>query len=362
MLVNGKLRTTAPPSDHSSVMTMAYRTLSLRAPCARISALSARSSSLLTTSYSMNISSRPFPPRLLSSMSNHPQSTTATSQYWVNWKALKKVGVVVGIAAGAVTIVLGAFEIPAYIKNSRENSKKSQEGKGPVFGYIPRMPGHFFQPRTEEVRKLRGMFDALEETNPGNLSKTVYITGEPATGKSQLAGQFGREFFERNKAHNKNIFVGTLSADNRSNFLDTYLQIAVSLGCVDQKIEFAIRSGRLDEVQSLKMLSDHVKKELREKSEWLLIVDGLISDEKLVKELSFFWPQPKEETWGKGCVLVTTQGHAPTGSCMAVMDLKSGMSEEDAIELLNRESGCSDEEGAVELVNSLDRSPLSVAR
>ena len=342
---------------------MAYRTLSLRAPCARISALSARSSSSLTTSYSMNISSRPFPPRLLSSStSNHPQSTSTTSQPWVNWKALKKVGVVVGIAAGAVTIVLGAFEIPAYIKGSREDGKKSQEGKSPVLGYIPRMPGHFFQPRTEEVRKVREMFDALEETNPGNLAKTVYITGEPATGKSQLAGQFGREFYERNKPQNKGVFVGTLSADNRSNFLDTYLQIAVGLGCVDQKIEFAIRSGRLDELQSLKMLSDHVKKELRERPEWLLIIDGLSSDERLAKELSFFWPQPKEETWGKGCVLLTTQGHAPTGSCMAVMDLKSGMSEKDAVELLNRESGCSDKEGAVELVNSLDRSPLSVAR
>ena len=361
-------------------MTMAYRVLSLRAPCARISAVSARTSSLLTTSYSMNISSRPFPPRLLSSStSNHPQSTTATFQSLVNWKALKKVRVVAGIAAGAVSIVAAIVTIKKSredrkksqedskksqedSKKSQEDSKKSQEGKGAVFGYVPHMPGPLFQPRTEEVRKLREMFDALEKTNPGNLAKTVYITGEPAMGKSQLAGQFGREFYERNMPQNKNVFVGTLSADNRSNFLNTYLQIAVGLGCVDQKIEFAIRSGRLDELQSLKMLSDHVKKELRERPEWLLIIDGLSSDERLAKELSFFWPQPKEETWGKGCVLLTTQGHAPTGSCMAVMDLKSGMSEKDAVELLNRESGCSDKEGVVELVNSLDRSPLSVAR
>ena len=334
-------------------VTMAYRTLSLRAPCAGISALSARISSLLTTSNSMN---RPFPPRLVSSStSNHPQSTTATSQSWVNWKTLKKVGVVVGIVAGA-------FEISTYIKNLLKGSKKSQVGKGAVLGYIPRMPGHTFQPRNEEVKKLKEMFDALEETNPGNLAKTVYITGEPATGKSQLAGQFGREVFERNKPLNKNLFVGTLSADNLTNFLDTYLQIAVGLSCVNHKIELAIRSGKLGELQSLKMLSDHVKKELRERPEWLLIIDGLTADETLVKELSYFWPQPKEESWGKGCVLVTTQGHAPTGSGMAVMDLKRGMAERDAVELLISESGCSDKEGAVELVNSLDRSPLSVAR
>ena len=206
---------------------MAYRVLSLRVPCARISAVSARTSSLLTTSYSMNISSRPFPPRLLSSsMSNHPQCTTATSQSWVNWKALKKVRVVAGIAAGAVSIVAAIVTIRKSRedrKKSQEDSKKSQEGKSPVLGYVSHMPGPLFQPRTEEVRKLRKMFDALEKTNPGDLAKTVYITGEPAMGKSQLAGQFGREFYERNTPQNKNVFVGTLSADNRSNFLNTLL-------------------------------------------------------------------------------------------------------------------------------------------
>ena len=357
-------------------MTMAYRVLSLRAPCARISAVSARTSSLFTTSYSMNISSRrPFPPRLLSSStSNHPQCTTATSQSLVNWKTLKKVRVVAGIAAGAVSIVAAIVTIKKSredrkksqegSKKSQEDSKKSQEGKGAVFGYVPHMPGPLFQPRTEEVRKLREMFDALEKTNPGDLAKTVYITGEPAMGKSQLAGQFGREFYERNTPQNKNVFVGTLSADNRSNFLNTYLQIAVGLGCVDQKIEFAIRSGRLDELQSLKMLSDHVKKELRERPEWLLIIDGLSLNEKLVKELSIFWPQHSEGSWGKGCVLVTTQGHAPTGLPVDVhvMDLKGGMLKEDAIKLLTKVSGCSDKQGAVELVNSLDKCPLSVAR
>ena len=110
------------------------------------------------------------------------------------------------------------------------------------------------------------------------------------------------------------------------------------------------------------MLSDHVKKELRERPEWLLIIDGLSSDEILVKELSSFWPQPKEESWGKGDVLVTTQGHVPSGSCMDVMDLRSGMSEKDAVELLTKTSGCSDNVEVVEVVNSLDKSPQSVAK
>ena len=47
-------------------------------------------------------------------------------------------------------------------------------------------------------------------TNPGDVVMTVYITGDPASGKTQLAGQFGREFFEKNKHKKKKLFVGTL--------------------------------------------------------------------------------------------------------------------------------------------------------
>ena len=59
---------------------------------------------------------------------------------------------------------------------------------------------------------------------------------------------------------------------------------------------------------------------------------------------------------------MTTQGHAPTGPSIDMLDLRSGMSRKDAVVLLTKVSGCSDNEGAVDLVKSLDRSPLSIAR
>ena len=239
-----------------------------------------------------------------------------------------------------------------------EDESRSVEDIDAVCSELPRMPSnHVFQPRAEEMRKLQEKFDSLEMTNPGDVVMTVYITGDPASGKTQLAGQFGREFFEKNK-HKKKLFVGTLSVDSRSNFLHKYLQVARHLRCVTENTEVAILSYQLDELTSLKMLSERVKKELRGRPGWLLIIDGLRPNEN---GLSPFWPQPNDNNWGKGYVLVTTQGLAPTGPSIDMLDLRSGMSEKDAVELLTRESGCSDEEGAVELVNSLDRSPLSVA-
>ena len=109
------------------------------------------------------------------------------------------------------------------------------------------------------------------------------------------------------------------------------------------------------------MLSSRLKKELRKRPGWLLIIDGLRLDKRLVNELRPFWPQPNDGNWGKGYVLVTTQDHAPTGPSIDMLDLRGGMSERDAVELITKESNCSDEEGAAELVELLDRSPLSIA-
>ena len=243
------------------------------------------------------------------------------------------------------------------------NDYKSGEDEDRAYSDVPRMPSsHLFQPRAEEMRELKEKFNTLEKTNPGDLVVTVYIKGDPASGKTQLAGQFGREFITWNKHKNKKLFVGTLNADSRFGFLQKYLLIAHGLGCVKEEMEEAIEAGRLDELASLRMLSKRVKKELKERPGWLLIIDGLSLDEELVKELRAFWPQPNDGNWGKGYVLVTTQGPAPYGPSIDMVDLRGGMSKKDAVELLTKVSASNDKEGAVELVNSLDRSPLSVTR
>ena len=240
---------------------------------------------------------------------------------------------------------------------------KSGEDEDHVYSDVPRTPSsHLFQPRAEEMRELKEKFNTLEKTNPGDLVVTVYITGEPASGKTQLAGQYGREFIKWNKHKNKKLFAGTLNADSRFDFLQKYLLIAHGLGCVEEEMEEAIEAGRLDELASLRMLSKRVKKELKERPGWLLIIDGLSLDEELVKELRPFWPQPNDDNWGKGYVLVATQGPAPIGPSIDMLDLRSGMSKKDAVELLTKVSASNDKKGAVKLVKSLDRSPLSVAR
>lgn len=236
------------------------------------------------------------------------------------------------------------------------------ENKGPALSYIPHRPSHFFQPRREEVMQVFDKFYRLEKSNPDNVTKTVYITGGPGAGKTQLAGQFGREFLMRNEQKNKNLFVGTMIVDSCLHIVEKHFQIAHDLGCVNYT-EVAIPLQLSELLNETTLFINCVKEELRKRPGWLLIIDGLtLHVDDCVKKLSHLWPHPNEHKWGNGYVLVTTRDQAPIGPSIDVMDLGSGMSEEDAVNLLTNVSGHSDKQGAVELVKSLNRHPLSVAR
>lgn len=170
----------------------------------------------------------------------------------------------IAIVRGVVAIIGGAIGIVFGIKQLDER----------VLSDLPSKPRHFFQLRKEKLRELEEKFCTLEE---GNVAKTVYITGNPATGKTQLASEYGRKFFESNKYKNRKLFVGRLNTDSYSNCLQSYLQVAHDLGCVKEETEKAIRSGIgefKDELASVTMLSWHVKKALRKRPGWLLIIDG----------------------------------------------------------------------------------------
>ena len=148
---------------------MAYRALTLRAYSARISAVSAKSLSL----FSPWINDRLPQPRPLQSNSRKFCVRTAATnrQNWVD--SIKNAIAIVG---GVVTIIGGAIAIKQFLKSDE-----------PILSDLPSKPSHFFQPRKEEVRELEEKFRTLEKSNPGNVAKTVYITGDPATGKTQLA-------------------------------------------------------------------------------------------------------------------------------------------------------------------------------
>ena len=179
-----------------------YRALSLRSPCKR--------GSLLLETLAANYPSR----NGLSPLSR--LFLTSTQLRTVNF--IKDAVIMVREGLGALDSAATLWKLIRFLVN-----------RGPTQSFVrlPPKPSHVIQPRTEEVRSLFQKFnDVKKKSNPGNLVKTVYITGSPASGKTQLARQLGEQFFAINKRKSKKLFVGTLSADNRSNFLGEYLKMA----------------------------------------------------------------------------------------------------------------------------------------
>ena len=286
---------------------------------------------------------------------------------------------------------------------------------------LPQKPSHSFQTRKHEIQRLQAMFKSLRKQNGKNVSVAVYVTGRPGFGKTQLAREFGKEYYRKNKGFLfKNLFVGTLNAASKSSFLQSYITLALELGCASELKSLESLSGLKGELQSLELLSAAVRKELKKRRGWLLIVDNLSSEVKAADRIhnsinppqtsavlpvmtpatvpfsppglgrevqvvpfSFnidvaaaygvanlkaawrsFWPQAGDESWGKGNVLITTHDRSlverPSPSASELF-LSEGMSEADAISLLEKVSGHKGE-GAAEVVNSLDKVPLSIAR
>ncbi len=319
-------------------------------------------------------------------------------------------GMVAVTGTGGIGLLAGLYRSPALWKLIAKASADQS------VLLLPQKPSHSFQTRKHDVQKLQALFKSLRKQNRGNVAVAVYVTGRPGFGKTQLAREFGKAYYHRHRGFLfRKLFVGTLNASSKHTFLQSYITLALELGCGSELKALENLSGRKGELQSLELLSAAVRRELRHRPGWLLIVDNLSSDVKSVGGVpalqstevlpmvtpsslpyspqgigregllegggaggvaaaygvvnakaawSSLWPQPGDEGWGKGCVLVTTHDRRlverPCPSASELY-LSEGMDTKDAVALLEKVSGVKGD-GASEVVNSLDKVPLSIAR
>ena len=234
------------------------------------------------------------------------------------------------------------------------------QNEAPSFCVLPPKPSHEIGGRESEVAKIVQQLRELNESSDNRLSY-LYISGNPGSGKSQLAGLVAERFFDDLKEMpGGSSFVMTLNAASLDSLLESYASFARHLKCPDYSIVETLSSkdSTVDEkITSLKML---VAVKITCYTSWLLVVDNVTT----MSSVHVHLPQFNSKAWERGHLLITTQDTTSIPSKSSFVNhisVSQGMEPDDARSLLSKLSGIPDSELVGTVAQRLDYQPLALA-
>ena len=224
------------------------------------------------------------------------------------------------------------------------------------FCILPPKPSHDVAPRNDEVAKIAEVLKQLKETNESRLSY-LYISGNPGSGKSQLAGLVAEQIFKQST----DAFVMTLNAANLDSLLDSYVSFARHLKCPEYAVTNILNSKDLKTEEKIAYIKSLAGTKVELYDSWLLLVDNVV----IIPEVHAHLPDTGNSHWSKGQLLITSQDTISIPSdntFIKQMSVSKGMAPSEAISLLATISGIADDETtAEEVANALDYQPLALA-
>ncbi|CAH3152922.1 unnamed protein product [Porites lobata] len=245
-------------------------------------------------------------------------------------------------------------------ENQRQVLEDQLQKEAPSFCVLPPKPTHEIESRESEVAQIAHQLRELKKANENRLSY-LYISGNPGSGKSQLAGLVAKKVFDEVKEiPGTSSFVMTINAASQNSLLESYANFARQLKCPDFSVIQTLSSKDLnieDKIANLKML---IAAKIGCYTSWLIVVDN-------VTKLNFVHdhlPQSGTETWARGQLLITTQDTKSIplkSSFINHISVSQGMNPYDATSLLAKLSGVFDNELAENVAQKLDYQPLALA-
>lgn len=228
------------------------------------------------------------------------------------------------------------------------------------FCYIPLKPSHEVIRRVADVERISNkMHEVYLAAN--DVVSTIYLSGRPECGKSQLACQLGGEVFSKRSDYAENMaFVATLNAESMATLYESYVTVARYLRIPEYTLVFQETYKELTLSEKFQRLQDLILPKVRQYSNWLIIADNNLDFTSVGK----FLPQTGSKEWGHGQVLVLTQDvsavhhNAPNTHHES---LNSGMQPEDALTLLKKVSQVFDKSQVTNVAKVLDYQPLALA-
>ena len=227
------------------------------------------------------------------------------------------------------------------------------------FQVLPQHPTHEVIRRENKVSTIIDDLKNLRTSNTGKLTY-FYVSGNPGSGKSQLARQIGESNYrEEMKKQTELTFVMTLNAKNPKSLLQSYDDFARRLNCTDTVVASIFNSNQTTEVK-IRQLRTQITTRINNYKSWLIIVDN-VEDLNLMSSLL---PELGSEEWKGGQVLVTTQDSShipPNGSLTQHASISPGMTENESCRLLKTVSGTGEDPMLKEVAKVLDYQPLALA-
>ena len=221
-------------------------------------------------------------------------------------------------------------------------------------------PSHQIIRRSNDVIRIMTEMQELDDGSNGAVC-TIYLSGNPGCGKTQLARQIGEQFFKIGSGEREGLtFVATLNAETLEALADSYISLAKQLGIT----EYSLTNLATTEVNSPKEKIQHLQclifPKFKQFSKWLIIADNVVDLSSVCKYL----PQTACEEWGHGQVLITTQDTSaiPTNAPHTYHEsLSAGMQPKEAAEVLKRVSQNSDDDQVETVAEILEYQPLALA-
>ena len=247
-------------------------------------------------------------------------------------------------------------------ESQRQVLEDQLQNEAPSFCVLPPKPSHEIGGRESEVAKIVQQLRELNESSDNRLSY-LYISGNPGSGKSQLAGLVAERFFDDLKEMPcGSSFVMTLNATSPDSLLESYASFARHLKCPDYSVMETLSSKDWnvgEKIANLKML---IAVKVSCYTSWLLVVDNVTT----MSSVHVHLPEPGNEAWARGQLLITTQDTTSIPaktSFVGHISVSKGMEPDDARSFLSRLSGIpdGDHELMTKVAQKLDYQPLALA-
>ena len=119
------------------------------------------------------------------------------------------------------------------------DSEKEQLHKQ-SFCILPPVPPHQIAGREDDVATIEKRLNNLRHTNKNRISY-FYISGNPGSGKSQLARLVAKRVYDKTiDSSSSPLFVKTLNAENMEALLESYVSLAAIVSCPEPTVTLSL--------------------------------------------------------------------------------------------------------------------------